>query len=401
MKTFLHVALLHHVENATASAAADTLRRVFGPDRGLGRPGGGPIPGGVWDSVGVTVMSSKEHVAAFQPAPSDRVLWILMVDYPMTIGPDWPVILQEVAQRLEADDGDPAELRFQVLAFGSDEVVKRLPEKLRDFQALENSALGEIGLRPHVLALLALHRARRLLGRSPEKNALKLFISHAKADGIFFADALRTAIERVKELQGWYDADDITSGSKWRDMLRTSASNNVFIALRTEAYSESLYCREEFECALEYGVPIVVVDALMYPEISPAALPFAAMPTVRIPDGNTHRVLIAALREHLRVLLVETQITEESAELPVLAAWSVWPRLPAYQVIQSILFHATNAGTRCLVIAEAPGVEFMAACALLDKLGMPLRLTTPDRFSDLAAVLALQPAPATPPSTAT
>lgn len=394
MKTFLHVVLLHHAENTTAVAAADTLRRVFSPDRSLGRAGGGPLPRGVWDSVGVTVMSSKEHVAAFQPNPGDRVLWILMVDYPMTIGPDWPVILQEIAERLGANDGDPAEQYCQVLAFGTDEAVSRLPEKLRQFQALENAALGEYRLRPHVLALLALHRARLLLGRSPEKNALKLFISHAKADGIFFADALRAAIERVRELHGWYDADDITSGSKWRESLRACASNNVLVALRTEAYGESLYCREEFECALEYGVPIVVVDALMSPEISPAPLPFAAMPTVRIPDGNTHRVLVAALREHLRVLLVETQIAEESAALPVgsaLAAWSVWPRLPPYQVIQSILFRAPVAGSQCLVIAEPPGVEFMAACALLDKLGVPLRLTTPDRFADLAAILALQP----------
>jgi hypothetical protein len=390
VRTFLHVALMHHADNAAAGAAADTLRRVFGPDRG--RPVGIPIPGAVWDSVGFKAISSKEDVAAFQPRPGDRVLWILMVDYPMTIGPDWPVVLEELAQRLEADAGG----RFQVLAFGSDEAVQRLPKRLREFQVLESSALGENRLRPHVLALLALHRARLLLGRSPEKNALKLFISHAKADGIFFADALRTAIERVKELQGWYDADDITSGSKWRDMLRTSASNNVFIALRTEAYSESIYCREEFECALEYGVPIVVVDALMYPEIGPAPLPFAAMPTVRIPDGNTHRVLVAALREHLRVLLVETQVTEDSATLPPgveLAGWSVWPRLPDYQVIQKILLNSASADPRCLIVAEPPGVEFIAACALLDKLGMPLHLTTPDRFADLAAVLALGPPP--------
>lgn len=40
MKTLLHVALLYHVENATAQTAAETLRYVFRPDRGLGRPAG-------------------------------------------------------------------------------------------------------------------------------------------------------------------------------------------------------------------------------------------------------------------------------------------------------------------------------------------------------------------------
>src|SRR5205814_10735177 len=55
------------------------------------------------------------------------------------------------------------------------------------------SVLGERRLRPHTLALLALHRARLLLGANPnpDENKLRLFLSHAKSDGLFMAHSLR------------------------------------------------------------------------------------------------------------------------------------------------------------------------------------------------------------------
>jgi hypothetical protein len=150
-------------------------------------------------------------------------------------------------------------------------------------------------MRPHALALLALHRARLLLGADPHQNKLKLFISHAKADGLFLAHSLRSLINEVPEQEKWYDADNIQSGEDWSEAIETAAATSVFIAIRTEGYDESASCRREFETALAHGVPIIVVDALVRPTITPSSLPFAAMPTVRIPDGNTHRVLVAAL----------------------------------------------------------------------------------------------------------
>jgi len=50
--------------------------------------------------------------------------------------------------------------------------------------------------------------------------------------------------------------------------------------------------------------------------IPAAPLPFAAVPNVRVGDGNVHRVLRAALREQLRILLVETSLAESAALLP-------------------------------------------------------------------------------------
>ena len=83
--------------------------------------------------------------------------------------------------------------------------------------------------------------------------------------------------------------------------------------------------------ALLNGVPIVVVDALMQPVSDSSPLPFSAVPNVRIPDGNTYRVLLTALREHLRLLLMQASAFEmtSSGVRP-----RVWPRLPSPATIR-------------------------------------------------------------------
>lgn len=405
MNSLLHSVIVHHPGNEFATHTEKAIRRAFGADLEDTFSAGSFAPESIWNTVRVTTITSQQHLDALQLGENDRVLWILLVDYPMTDGPDWPKMTAAIGQRIEATSLIPEQDRLDVLLWGEPGMVARLPEALRDHQGKAQSQLGEHRIGPHRLALLALHRARLLLGRNPAQNALRLFISHAKADGVFFADALNSAIKQVPELEAWYDAEDIASGAKWKKELKDNASRSVFIAIRTENYSQRPVCLDEFRWALEHGVPIVVVDALLRPDIAPAPLPFAAMPTVRVPDGNTYRVLVAALREHVRILLVETQIAEQSAltapNLPA-SAWRVWPRLPAFQAIQEIIVQHRAPTPCCIVIADAPGPEINAAAGLLQGLRTPegtpilLTLTTADHFADYAIKLAAAFPPAAP-----
>jgi hypothetical protein len=298
---------------------------------------------------------------------------------------DWLEILDVLAVRLELSSRSPLP-RHGALVFIHDVNDRgRFPARLIENEVSEFSKLGEERMRPHNLALLALHRARLLLDRQPgEDNALRLFISHAKADGIFLADALRNFIHQVPELRGWYDADDLHSGRRWRKELELAASRSVLIAVRTEGYVVSRFCRDEFEWALAHGVPIVVVDALRSASIPAAPLPFAAVPNVRISDGNVHRVLSAALREHLRILLVEASLAECAAWLPA-ATWKVWPRLPSWAALSRHLPELapeTGQGERIIVVVEAlsSDAEFNAASRWLARLQQPVRLQTVTDF---------------------
>lgn len=307
----------------------------------------------------------------------------------MVDDPAWQAPLDIMASSLprKADQGTR-----NALCFASSEAAQeKLPGRLRERQAPESSALGERRLRPHTLALLALHRARLLLGAEPNQNRLKLFISHAKADGLFLAYSLRSLIQEVPELEKWYDANDIQSGDDWSEEIEAAAANSVLVAIRTEGYEQSAWCRREFETALAHGVPIVVVDALMRPTVTASSLPFAAMPTVRIPDGNTHRVLAAALREHLRLLLVETLVAERVPKDAL--KWRVWPRLPTLGAIQRYAVAPDTPEYWLIPQALQATTEFDAARDWLAAVKSPLRLESIDGFLLLAGTLAAPTGP--------
>lgn len=397
MNTLLHVVIVHRPDQDFAAQAEKIIRRAFQKDIDEAFSNNAFIGTSVWNAVRVMSVTDQASLEALGLAENDRVLWVLLVDYPMTDGPEWPGVMATIGQWLDAATQIPEQNRVGVLMMSETSALSRLPDTLQKLQGKPQAQLGEHRIGPHRLALLALHRARLILGRTPEKNSLKLFISHAKADGVFFADALNSAVRQVPELSAWYDAEDIPSGSVWRKQLQDNASQSVFIAIRTESYSQRQACVDEFHWALANGVPIVVVDALLRPDIAPAALPFAAMPTVRVPDGNTHRVLVAALREHIRVLLVETWVAEASAanapDLPA-HAWRVWPRLPAFHALQDLVTRHLVTTPCCIVIAEAASPEINAAVNVLrnlyDDKGKPvlLMLATADVFADYAVQLA-------------
>lgn len=221
----------------------------------------------------------------------------------------------------------PQEGNCDLLAYSlSDIALDSLPDIFRRRQVKPNATLGEGRIAPHKLGLIALHRARLLLGETRDSEKLKMFISHAKLDGIFLAQALKHSIDSIPELSAWYDADDIRSGSDFLIEIQDSAASCIFIAVRTNAYDQRKICREEFMTALLHGVPIVVVDALMQPVSDASPLPFSAVPNVRIPDGNTYRVLLVTLREHLKLLLMRASATERAG---LNSNFRVWPRLPS------------------------------------------------------------------------
>ncbi|MDG4594618.1 MAG: toll/interleukin-1 receptor domain-containing protein [Candidatus Contendobacter sp.] len=379
------VVVLHHAADPTAAARVKALRQAFEvptPETDTPQYANEPDP---WTYVNCAAYSDPAEFERRAPAISKRALFVILVTEKMVDDPAWGQSLDILASALprKADQGTR-----NALCFASSEAAQgKLPGRLRERQAPESSVLGERRLRPHTLALLALHRARLLLGAAPNQNKLTLFISHAKADGLFLALSLRSLIQEVPELENWYDADDIQSGADWSETIEAAAANSVLVAIRTEGYDQSAWCRREFETALAHGVPIVVVDALLRPTVTASSLPFAAMPTVRIPDGNTHRVLTAALREHVRLLLVETLVAERVPQDAGLI-WRVWPRFPTLSAIQR--YASVPDITEYWLVPQATQVttEFNAARDWLGAVKSPLRLESVDGFLLLAGTLA-------------
>jgi hypothetical protein len=269
---------------------------------------------------------------------------------------------------------------------------------LRTLQLGKVHELGEKAIRPAMLALRVLHECRMLLadalsltpppGCSP--GFLRLFISHAKIDGLPLAQALRYQIKTIGWLQSFYDAGDLPGGRNWERELERGVGSSLIVMLRTEIYDSRYWCQKEVLWADEYATPAVLVDARTELQHSAGSLPFDRVPVVRIPDGNLMRVLFLALREGLRFLHFMRRVEEMKriGELPnpvELRVFSFPPSMSALlRACQSIA--ASNAPERTprLILYPDPTLRagvYEAALALVEKHAPKTRLVTPNTLA--------------------
>ncbi|MDK2743737.1 MAG: toll/interleukin-1 receptor domain-containing protein [Nitrospira sp. BO4] len=195
---------------------------------------------------------------------------------------------------------------------------------LASHQLLSLHDLGESAIRPAMLSLRILHECRIRLAEAltnvPSHSAghLRLFISHAKMDGLPLAHALKHQIDAVGWLKSFYDAADLPSGCDWQKELEQGVGSSLIVMLRTEVYESRHWCQQEVLWADEYATPAVLVEARTGLNHPAGALPFDRIPTVRIPDGNLVRILFLALREGLRFLLFMRRVEQmkRNGDLP-------------------------------------------------------------------------------------
>ena len=161
----------------------------------------------------------------------------------------------------------------------------------------------EYALRPAYAALWVLHEARALLlrGLGEQNPKLRLFLSHAKRDGLPLAAALRFQIQALRFLEKFYDAEDLLAGKKLDEQLEAGVLDSMVLVLRTDIFDERPWCRWEVLKAEEHAKPMVIVEARTQLVHSASALPVSTAPWIRVPDGNVLRILAVALREAVRV----------------------------------------------------------------------------------------------------
>jgi hypothetical protein len=214
-------------------------------------------------------------------------------------------------------------------------------------QLLQVHDLGEHAIRPPMLSLRLLHECRILLAEALPKlpgskaGHLRLFISHAKMDGLPLARALKHQIDELKWLPKFYDAEDLPPGGDWQRELEQGVGSSLIVMLRTNEYDNRPWCQQEVLWADEYATPAVLVDARTSLNYPAGVLPFDRVPTARIPDGNLVRILFLALREGLRFLYFMRRVEEmrQSGSLPP----PVELRVFSFQPSMSALLRACRA----------------------------------------------------------
>ncbi len=120
----------------------------------------------------------------------------------------------------------------------------------------------------HAIAIL-LTSPQRVTNQGSKLSNLpiKLFISHTTHDkkALALAVALKQALENT-QLDNFFDSVDIAHGFQFDEEINANLENSALLAIRSDRYSDSPWCRMEVMTAKKEKCPIVVVDALQYQE---------------------------------------------------------------------------------------------------------------------------------------
>jgi hypothetical protein len=103
-----------------------------------------------------------------------------------------------------------------------------------------------------------MHDLRRLL--DPE-NAVQVFISHAKEDGLVVAEAVRRYLHENTGIADFFDATAIPDGSRFGDVILKAVGQSALLVIHTDHYSSREWCRLEVLEAKRRRTPIMVLSA--------------------------------------------------------------------------------------------------------------------------------------------
>lgn len=118
----------------------------------------------------------------------------------------------------------------------------------------------------------ATHALARLLANSQTVTAqgtilsplpIKLFISHTKREpgALALAKALKAALDNT-QMARFFDSVDIASGYNFAEEIKAHIEDSALIAIRSDRYSESPWCRLEILLAKRLDRPMIVIDTL-------------------------------------------------------------------------------------------------------------------------------------------
>jgi hypothetical protein len=238
------------------------------------------------------------------------------------------------------------------------------PPRIRDgagghVVALGLDALNERDVRRDLLSLHALNAALRLFSAGGGEKP-KLFISHAKRDGVPLALSIRSWLKALEGLSFFYDTDNLDLQGDVSAQLEHAVSGSILIVLRTEIFDQRYWCQKEIYWAEKHGVPFLAVDGRWSLQHAPSVIVFDGSPSVRIPDGSITRILLAAMTEALRVSLFESRVRQTAGALGLDdAGWTTVPRFPGLGSLHSAtdrLRTANPAGGKHYVIHPNPAL---------------------------------------------
>lgn len=124
---------------------------------------------------------------------------------------------------------------------------------------------------------------------------VKVFLSHAKHDGVEITTAVRRHLREAAHLEEFFDTSDIPDGADFADILRQRAGAlAALLAVQTDTYASREWCRLEVLAAKRHHVSIVVLSAVE--RVESRAFPYIGnVPVVRWRGDESLEALVGVL----------------------------------------------------------------------------------------------------------
>lgn len=251
------VYVLWHPSCPLGEKAARAIYRWLRPDKGQGPmvfyrslpapdapPGGLPLP--------LPSALAPDPPGSLSPFAPNLQIVLPLIDCHMIADPAWRYWL-EVLGRRESPPSRIVPVALDSTAFGAPAPIRRL-----NFIRPTNTGEGDDGNAGRIRSLLKQLTeilCAHLLGSEAGGNApspaglrlkLRIFLSHAKADGMAPARAIRDYIYSQTQLAAFYDENDIPFGAAFAPVLDTAVPESAaMIAVRSAKYADRPWCRRE------------------------------------------------------------------------------------------------------------------------------------------------------------
>jgi TIR domain-containing protein len=225
-----------------------------------------------------------------QPIPVEilgRAVIVVLVDAHLVVDRAWCDYATSLYDRAPADLVIPVALTS----------VEHVPSELRALRALD---LADVAGDDRATVLLNRVMHDMSLRLDIASRTVRVFISHAKNDGLAITRQIRRYFHEVAGLDDFFDTADVPFGVRIADEITDAAGSAMaFLAVQTDTYASRDWCRKEILEAKQRGVPLVVLSAVRTGEHR--AFPYLGnVPVVR---WNGKESLLALVNVLLREVL--------------------------------------------------------------------------------------------------
>jgi TIR domain len=212
---------------------------------------------------------SSDHPLPVAWKEAERNVVVLLIDNGLCVQRDWHGYVESVLAEAEKYYAFVLPVSLTANAFGMIKALQR-PQfvRLHELGNTASSDASKFKKRFDKLGVVLMQELVRLM-QSQAGAAMpvalpkvKLFISHAKADGEQLARKFMLHVRNDYPLDTFFDANDMPYGQDFPEHIKSELKNGVVVVFHTDAYATREWCKNEVIWAKRYLTPVLVVNAV-------------------------------------------------------------------------------------------------------------------------------------------